>query len=215
MRDAVAEGELAVSVPDEVVVFSRGAGVYESPVALRLKVDPWVIARRVGGSVSGDGFVRVVLSVGEVVEGALRGFEGARIKGGWSEWPRTFDNPGFSVRYAYVRACWVGRWASELGIGRGPLWDVQAEELELVGLLGDVQGRALQAERERDARPLMFCLERVAGAYHDVHERCPAVPKGDEAPGVVHEGRVGLAEAVRVVLGDGLNMIGETPRERI
>lgn len=215
VRDAVAEGELDVSVPGEVVVFSRGAGVFESPVALRLGVDPWVIARRVGGSVSGDGFVRVVVSVGEVVEGVLRGFGGVRLKGGWGEWPRTFENPGFSVRYAYARACWVGRWASELGIGRGPLRDAQAEELELVGVLGDARGRALQAERERDARPLMFCLERVAEAYHDVHERCPAVPKGDEVPGALHAGRVSLAEAVKVVLGDGLHMIGETPRERI
>ncbi|TDC56435.1 hypothetical protein E1281_07055, partial [Actinomadura sp. KC345] len=49
VRDAVAEGELDVPVPDRVVVFCRGAGVYESPVALRLGVDPEVVARRVGG----------------------------------------------------------------------------------------------------------------------------------------------------------------------
>ncbi|TDE30196.1 DALR anticodon-binding domain-containing protein, partial [Actinomadura sp. 6K520] len=103
----------------------------------------------------------------------------------------------------------------ELGIGAGELQGVVAEELALVGALGDVQARAGQAERERDARPLMLCLERVAGAYHDVHERCPAVPKGDEEPGAMHAGRVGLAEAVQVVLGNGLNVIGETPRERI
>ncbi|TDD66330.1 hypothetical protein E1298_40470 [Actinomadura rubrisoli] len=80
---------------------------------------------------------------------------------------------------------------------------------------GDLPGRAAQAARERDARPLVFCLERVAGAYHDVHERCPAVPRGDEKPGAVHAGRVSLAEAARIALGNGLNMIGETPRERI
>ncbi|WP_207935806.1 hypothetical protein, partial [Actinomadura sp. KC216] len=68
VRDAVAEGELDVSVPEDVVVFSRGAGVYESPVALRLGVDPWVIARRVRGSVAGNGFVRVGLSVDQVVD---------------------------------------------------------------------------------------------------------------------------------------------------
>lgn len=218
VRDAVADGEIHVVVPDGVVVFSRGRGVYESPVALRLGVDPWVIARRVGGSVGERGFVRVVLTAAEVVEGVLSdsGYGVARVpRGRWKEWPRTFENPGFSVRYAYARACWVGRWAAELGVGKGPLRDVRTEESDLVGELGDVPGRAGQAERERDARPLMFCLERVAGAYHDVHERCPAVPQGDEEPGAVHAGRVGLAEAVKVVLGNGLNMIGETPRERI
>ena len=218
VRDAVAQGEIDVAVPDGVVVFSRGAGVYESPVALRLGVDPGVIARRVGGVVTGRGFVRVVLPVGDVV-GAVLGdsrFGVARVpRGGWAEWPRTFENPGFSVRYAYARACGVGRWAAELGIGPGSFQGIAAEELALVGALGDVPGRAEQAERERDARPLMLCLERVAAAYHDVHERCPAVPKGDEEPGTVHAGRVSLAEAVKVVLGNGLNVIGETPRERI
>ncbi|MFB4306295.1 DALR anticodon-binding domain-containing protein [Actinomadura sp. GTD37] len=214
VRDAVAEGEIDVAVPEGVVVFGRGRGVFESPVALRLGVDPRVIARRVGGVVAG-GFVRVVLTAEELVDGILRDsrYGVARVPGGvWSEWPRTFENPGFSVRYAYARACWVERWAC--GLPSGPL---QAGELEseLVWALGDVPGRAEQAERERDARPLMFCLEKVAGAYHDVHERCPALPMGDEEPGAVHAGRVGLARAVKVVLGNGLNVIGEIPRERI
>ena len=213
VRDAVDEGEIDVAVPERVVVFGRGRGVFESPVALRLGVEPEVIARRVGGVVAG-GFVRVVLTVGEILEAVLRDPRSgvARGPGGvWDEWPRTFENPGFSVRYAYARACWVGRWARELGIGDGPL-GAGSLESELVWALGDVPGRAEQAERERDARPLMLCLEKVAGAYHDVHERCPAVPKGDEEP---VPGRVGLARAVEVVLGNGLNVIGEIPRERI
>jgi hypothetical protein len=217
VRDAVAEGELDVAVPRSVVVFSRGAGVFESPVALRLGVDPRVVARRVGGTVTGRGFVQVVVTVGELVDGIRRdaGYGVARVPAGtWAEWPRTFGNPGFEVRYAYARACWVGRWAREFDIKPGTL---QPGPLEsgLAGVLGDVPGRAKQAERERDAGPLMFCLERVAGAYHEVHERCPALPRGDEEPGAVHAGRVGLAEAVKVALGNGLNMIGETPRERI
>ena len=215
VRDAVAEGEIDVPVPGDVVVFSRGPGIFESPVALRLGVDPQIIARRVGGVVTGDGFVRVVVPVEQVVEAVVREPLPSLPAGGWDEWPRTFENPGFSVRYAYARACWVGRWAADLEIRPGSLLDVTEEELALVGALGDVPGRARQAERERDARPFMLCLEKVAEAYHDVHERCPAIPKGDEEPGAVHAGRVGLAEAVRVVLGNGLNVIGEIPRERI
>ncbi|TYC17228.1 hypothetical protein FXF65_04165 [Actinomadura syzygii] len=213
VRDAVAQGEIDVVVPDEVLVFSRGHGVFESPVALRLGIDPRAVAERVGGTVSGPGFVRVVVSAGDVVDAILGDPEYGVAKvpeQQWDEWPRTFENPGFSVRYAYARASWVGRWAEELQLDRGPLDEARPEELELVGVLGDVPGRARQAERERDARPLMFCLERLAGAYHDVHERCPAI-----GPGTAHAGRVALAEAVRVVLGNGLNMIGETPRERI
>lgn len=218
VRDAVADGELAVPVPDDVGVVSRGAGVYESPVALRLGVDPGVIARRVGGVVTEHGFVQVVVEPGQVVRAVLRdpGY-GVAITPGfeWDEWPRTFENPGFRVRYAYARGVWVGRWAEELGIEPGPLGHLEPEETTLVRLLGELPGRAAQAERERDARPLVSCMERLATAYHDVHERCPAVPGGDEKPGAVHAGRVSLARAVCVALRNGLNMIGETPRERI
>ncbi|MFF0526158.1 DALR anticodon-binding domain-containing protein [Actinomadura nitritigenes] len=217
-RDAVAAGGLDVAVPDEVLVLARGAGVFESPVALVLGIGPEAIAARVGGTVSGRGFVRVEVPAADVVEGILRDpdYGLARVpRFGWDDRPRTFENPGFSVRYAYARACWVGRWARELGVGEGALVEPADAETRLVGALAEVPGRAAQAEREGDARPLAFCLERVAGAYHDVHERCPAVPLGDEKPGAVHAGRAGLARAARVALGNGLKMIGETPRERI
>jgi arginyl-tRNA synthetase len=216
--DAVAAGEADVAVPDGVVVLSAGAGVFESPVALVLGIEPEVIARRVAGSVTGRGFVRVEVPAADVVDGILRDpaygvAEVPRFR--WDERPRTFANPGFAVRYAYARACWVQRWAGELGVGDGRLERPEPAESRLVGVLGEVPGRALQAEREGDAGPLAFCLERVAGAYHDVHERCPAVPVGDEKPGAVHAGRAGLARAVRIAVGNGLKMFGETPRERI
>ncbi len=218
VRDAVERGVLAVPVPEEVPVFCAGPGVFESPVALRLGVDPRVIAECVGGSVTPRGFVRVEVSPGAVVDGVLGDPRyGVRVVPAfsWDEWPRTWENPGFAVRYAYVRAGWVGRWASELGVGRGVFAGGEAEEMVLVEALGELPGRAAQAERERDARPLVLSLERVAAAYHDVHERCPAVPRGDERPGAVHAGRVSLAEAARIAIGNGLNMIGETPRERL
>ncbi|MFB4303765.1 DALR anticodon-binding domain-containing protein [Actinomadura sp. NTSP31] len=218
VTEAVAEGELDVAVPDGVVVLARGAGVFESPVALVLGVGPEVIAKRVGGTVTGGGFVRVEVPAADVVQAVLRepGYGAASVpRFGWDDRPRTFENPGFAVRYAYARACWVGRWARDLGVPEGRLERPGREETRLVGVLAEVPGRAAQAEREGDARPLAFCLERVAGAYHDVHERCPAVPVGCEKPGAVHAGRVGLARAVRIALGNGLKMIGETPRERI
>ncbi|GGK85696.1 hypothetical protein Sme01_38900 [Sphaerisporangium melleum] len=34
----------------------------------------------------------------------------------WADAPRTWGNPGFVVRYAYVRAGWVQRWARDLGM---------------------------------------------------------------------------------------------------
>ncbi|MDL4775743.1 DALR anticodon-binding domain-containing protein [Actinomadura xylanilytica] len=216
VRDAVARGEADVPVPADVAVSCTGAGVYESPVALRLGIDPRMIAGRVGGEVTSRGFVRVRVEPGALVGRVDDAYGMAAVPpGGWAEWPRTFDNPGFAVRYAYARAGWVGRWAEGLGVRAGAPVGYLGEELELLKALGELPGRAAQAERECDARPLAGHLERLAGAYHDVHERCPALPKGDEKPGAVHAARVGLAGAARTALGNGLKMIGETPRERV
>jgi arginyl-tRNA synthetase len=133
----------------------------------------------------------------------------------WPDRPRTFDNPGFSVRYAYARAVAVGREASALGVGPGPHEPGDPLETRLVDLLAEFPARTARAVREDDAGIVKRHLERVADAYHDVHERCPALPRGDEEPGAVHGGRRTLAEAVRISIGNGLQMLGETPRERL
>ncbi|MEU5877550.1 DALR anticodon-binding domain-containing protein [Spirillospora sp. NPDC047279] len=209
----------------EVPLSCLGAGLYGSPVALRMGLDPEGVAERVraepgvaGVEVSG-GFIRVRVDVGDVVRGVLEAGEAyGRVvvpPGGWADRPRTFDNPGFRVRYAYARAVAVERWAREYGVGETPSEALNDLELAVVARLGELPGRAAQAERERRPRALVMCLERLADAYHDVHERCPALPVGDERVSAVHEGRVALARAVRTALGNGLKMIGETPRERI
>jgi arginyl-tRNA synthetase len=151
----------------------------------------------------------------------------------WPVRPMTFDNPGFRVRFAYARASGVRRHAADLGIheatdkatgkatGRATgkatrePHDNDPRELLLLALLADFPGRAEQAARQNDPRPLARHLELVADAYHDVHEQCPALPKGDEPAGDRHIARLGLARAARIVLGNGLRMLGETPDDRL
>ena len=150
----------------------------------------------------------------------------------WPMRPLTFDNPGFRVRFAYARASGVRRHAADLGIhathathnatydntkphdtATTPLDDPR--EKRLLWLLAEFPGRAEQAARQDDPRPFTRHLELIADAYHDVHEQCPALPKGDETAGGRHIARLGLARAVRIVLGNGLRMLGETPDDRI
>ena len=88
-------------------------------------------------------------------------------------------------------------------------------ERRLLALLAEFPVRAEQARRRNDPRPFARHLESVADAYHDVHERCPALPKGDEPVGERHLARLGLARAARIVLGNGLRMLGETPADRL
>jgi hypothetical protein len=198
-----------------------GPGVYQSPVALRAGVDAEVVAEAVA-RVDGvarveveNGFVQVAVACpGQLAADVVRlgeRYGAAQVQRGpvWDDRPRTFANPGFRVRYAYSRAAAVARRARDMGLTGGlPKGLVRREELRLLALLGEMPGWARQGE-------LGGFLVRLADGFHDVYERCPALPQGAEAPGALHAARVTLAEAARVALGNGLKMIGETPRERI
>jgi arginyl-tRNA synthetase len=197
-----------------------GPGVYQSPVALRVGADPGVVAdavARVEGVATVEveaGFLRVVVArpeelAADVVRLGER-YGAAKVAPVvWDDRPRTFANPGFRVRYAYSRAAAVVRRARDVGLAGGvPRGLARREELRLLALLGEMPGWARQGE-------LGGFLVRLADGFHDVYERCPALPGGGEVPGALHAARVTLAEAARVALGNGLKMIGETPRERI
>jgi arginyl-tRNA synthetase len=234
-RDAVAAGELSVRIPDEVPL-TWTDGAYSSPLALRLAAGAGrpahevaeVIAERLVMApgvrrvhITGPGF----LTITERAPGALAA---AIIAAGkryahaelpapgtcWPDLPRTFGNPGFSVRFAYARAAAIGRRARDLRIERADPGALnEPPELGLLGLLAELPSRAGQAEREAHPDPLRRHLERIADVYHDVYERCPALPVGDEEPTPEHGARLTLAEAVRISLDNGLHMLGETPRE--
>ncbi|WP_344590354.1 DALR anticodon-binding domain-containing protein [Actinomadura vinacea] len=113
------------------------------------------------------------------------------------------------MRYAFARAAAVGRRARDFGMRGGrPVGLERPEEQALLALLGEMPGWARHGE-------LSGFLVRLADGFHDVYERCPALPQGEEKPGAVHAARITLAEAARIALSNGLKMIGEIPRERL
>ncbi|GAB2849562.1 hypothetical protein GCM10022221_56270 [Actinocorallia aurea] len=125
---------------------------------------------------------------------------GTAIRAEWADFPRTFHNPGFRVRFAYERACSAVRRARDLGVPQGdPAALTAPGERKLLGLLAGFDGH----------RKPVLQLERIADAYHDVHETFR------EEPTPSHGARVILADAVRVTLSNGLRRLGETPRERL
>ncbi|MFC4589207.1 DALR anticodon-binding domain-containing protein [Sphaerisporangium corydalis] len=186
-----------------------------------------------------NGFLVIEIAVpGVIVADILGGAGEGRNRAGdihqqgdksglWPDFPRTWSNPGFVVRYAYVRADAVQRWARELGLAAaaGPIAPARAT----AGLavfrpesLGAPADRAvLRVLAELPSRRVSrdpgwpAYLERLAGAYHDAFERAPALPKGDEAPSATHAARVRLARAVREVLAEGLAALGVTPPSKI
>ncbi|MET8157926.1 anticodon-binding protein [Sphaerisporangium sp. NPDC005289] len=157
---------------------------------------------------------------------------GGPLTAPWPDRPRGWSNPGFAVRYAYVRAGSVQRWARDLGLGAA-LWP----EPGLAGVPGESQGapaafrgESLDDRRDRtvlrvlaelpsrragrdSGRPAY--LERLAWAYHEAFEHAPAIPMGDQAPTGTHVARLWMARAVRKVLGEELAELGQTPPGKI
>lgn len=206
--------------------------LYVSPAALRRREAPEELAARVrvlpgiaDVRVRPSGFLEIVVAVpGELLTeiGAasppVRGAEAfppvrdTRAVSPWPDSPRTWQNPGFVVRYACVRAVAVQRWAAELGVGgefRPELLDGR-QDRAVLRVLAELYGR----RESRDPGWAAYA-EQLALAYHDAFERAPALPMGDEEPTALHTARVRLARAVRDVLAEALSAIGETAPDRL
>jgi arginyl-tRNA synthetase len=142
----------------------------------------------------------------------------ARREPPWPERPLTFENAGFRVRFAATRAATSARHALDLNSVApeldlrpvpGPLDDPR--ERAVVAMLGELPSRIRRAAERDDDKPLRRFLERLADAYHDVFEGCPALPRGDEPATGVHRARLELAAAVAEALGVCLPLLGVTP----
>ncbi|MBB4705676.1 DALR anticodon-binding domain-containing protein [Sphaerisporangium siamense] len=139
----------------------------------------------------------------------------------WPDRPRDWGNPGFVVRYAYVRAGNVLRWAGDLGV-RGPFRPEALDDprdRRVLRTLAEVASRTGEERpvggRRRPEQGRVAFLVRLAEAYHDAFEGAGPLPKGDESAGVVHVARVWMAAAVRKTLGEGLAALGVTPPGKI
>ncbi|MGW4421348.1 anticodon-binding protein [Streptosporangium sp. NPDC004631] len=195
--------------------------LYVSSAALRRGQAPEELAARLRAlsgiadvRVSGGGLLEIAVSVpGELVTEI--GPAGDRLPAGaspWADFPRTWRNPGFVVRYAHWRAVAVQRWAAELGVGgefRPELLD-GTRDRAVLRLLAEVHGR----RRSREPGWAAYA-EQLALAYHDAFEGAPALPKGEEGPTALHAARVRLAGAVRDVLAETLAVFGETAPDRL
>lgn len=233
VRVAVADGEFSVPVPDRVTLKTTPAGDYATPLPLKLSEHAKrpaqeiaeVLAQRIShkgirsAKPTGPGFLTITLDA-PLITRIDETYGVIEVpKATWPTRPLTFDNPGFRVRFAYARASGVNRHATDLGIDQAQPQEEHhlddPRERRLLARLAEFPVRAEQAHRRDDPRPFTRNLEGVADAYHDVHEHCPALPKGDEKLSERHRARLKLAEATRTVLGNGLRMLGETPQDRM
>ena len=58
-------------------------------------------------------------------------------------------------------------------------------------------------------------LAQLGGTYHRFYDACRVLPRGDEETGDLHRARLMLVDATRVVLANGLFLLGVSAPERM
>jgi arginyl-tRNA synthetase len=137
-------------------------------------------------------------------------------------WARkTNDNPVFYVQYAHARISSLLRNAAELGITLGdvdrfdPTLLVEAQEGELLGMLGEFPRVVASAAELREPHRVARYLEQLAGTYHRFYDACRVLPMGDEPSTDLTCSRLWLVDATRTVLSNGLGLLGVSAPERM
>jgi len=134
---------------------------------------------------------------------------------------RTNDNPVFYVQYAHARLASLRRNAAELGV---PVPDPSTVEYGLLGheretdllrALGEFPRVVCGAAELRAPHRVARYLEELAGTYHRFYDVCRVLPLGDEPATPLTAARLTLCEATRVVLRNGLGLLGVSAPERM
>jgi arginyl-tRNA synthetase len=128
------------------------------------------------------------------------------------------DNPVYYVQYAHARTCNAKLNAGEVGIGldvfRPELLTSQYESA-LLGALAEFPRVVATAAELRAPHRVARYLEELAGTYHRWYDECRIIPRGDEEITDVNRTRAWVNDATRVVLANGLGLLGVEAPERM
>ncbi len=130
---------------------------------------------------------------------------------------RSNDNPVFTVQYAHARVSSLLRNAADLGVVAASHPDLLVHEKEglLLRSLAEFPRVVTSAAELRQPHRVARYLEELAGTYHRFYDSCRVLPMGDEPAGDLHAARLLLVDATRVVLANGLGLLGVSAPERM
>jgi arginyl-tRNA synthetase len=131
---------------------------------------------------------------------------------------RSNDNPVFYVQYAHARTCNAKRNAEDVGIGLDvfrPELLTSPFEAALLAALAEFPRIIATAAELRAPHRVARYLEDLAGTYHRWYDACRISPRGDEEITDVNRTRAWVNEATRVVLANGLDLLGVSAPERM
>jgi arginyl-tRNA synthetase len=127
------------------------------------------------------------------------------------------DNPVFYVQYAHARLSAILRNADDLGVAPGPVSTLLSDpkEGDLLRGLAEFPRVVAAAAQLREPHRVARYLEDTASAFHKFYDTCRVLPMGEEEPAPLHSARLTLVAATRVVLANGLALLGVSAPERM
>jgi arginyl-tRNA synthetase len=131
---------------------------------------------------------------------------------------RSQDNPVFYVQYAHARTCNAKRNAESVGIGLDvfvPELLTSPYEAALLTALSDFPRVVATAADMRAPHRVARYLEDLAGTYHRWYDNCRIMPRGDDEITDVNRTRAWVNDATRIVLANGLGLLGVSAPERM
>lgn len=134
---------------------------------------------------------------------------------------RSNENPVFYVQYVAARTAAVSRNAADVGLDRGAPADFRPElldhpkEADLLLALAEFPDVVATAAQLRAPHRVARYLEELAGTYHRFYDNCRILPRGDEEITDLHRARLWLNDATRVVIANGLGLLGVSAPERM
>jgi arginyl-tRNA synthetase len=88
-------------------------------------------------------------------------------------------------------------------------------EGDLLGALGEFPRVVASAAELREPHRVARYLEELAGTYHRFYDACRVLPQGDEEATDLTRARLWLVEATRVVVANGLGLLGVSAPDRM
>ncbi|MDA8160858.1 MAG: arginine--tRNA ligase [Desulfobacteraceae bacterium] len=125
------------------------------------------------------------------------------------------ENPVYYVQYGHARLCSILRQADEKGLVKGESDQArlalltEPEELGLLKAISTYPELVLDAARELAPHRVVFYLQELAGQFHSYYNRHRVL--GEDA--ALSQARLALVDGLRIVLRNGLNLIGVSAPE--
>jgi arginyl-tRNA synthetase len=135
-------------------------------------------------------------------------------------WTRhSSDNPVYYVQYAHARIVSLLRAAADLGITRGGTYDPgllsHVRENDLLKALAEFPGVVASAAELRQPHRIARYLEDLASAYHKFYDTCRVLPRDGHSLDDLGRARLWLADAARIVLANGLGLLGVSAPDQL